>query len=124
LFDAGLWDGLLRDTLSHRDKEDLQRVVFFARAYFFSGRPIPLLDANQLPFVLCDGSTTNGDVMRVLQVLHYTTPTELRNEEGGDAAAAATTPPPSSSSSSSSLNNAACDLRCSQCTKAFTDEKD
>lgn len=115
LFEAGLWDGLLRNTLSHREKEDLQRVVFFAGAYFFSGRAIPQLDAANLPITLCDGTTTNGDVMRVLQVLHYTTPTELRNEEPSlSSLSSSNTIPPS-------LATAACDLRCSQCTKSFSD---
>jgi hypothetical protein len=75
-------------------------------AYFFSGRAIPALDAANLPVTLCDGSQTNGDVMRVLQVFHYIAPVELRKDGLRQTAGEA---------------EFEVDLRCSACTKAFKD---
>jgi hypothetical protein len=43
-----------------------------------SGRDIPGLSSlEQLPLTLCDGSTTNGDVMRIVHMQKLSAPQEL-----------------------------------------------
>jgi hypothetical protein len=106
LFENGMWDGLLKN-MSKKDKEDLRRVVFFQGAFCFSGRPIPELDASQLPVTICDGSMSDGDVMKILEVFHYISPTEFQND--------------GLLPSKSKETDISCDLRCAGCTKAFTD---
>eukprot|EP00526_Cylindrotheca_closterium_P001827 CAMPEP_0113606254 /NCGR_PEP_ID=MMETSP0017_2-20120614/2758_1 /TAXON_ID=2856 /ORGANISM="Cylindrotheca closterium" /LENGTH=1098 /DNA_ID=CAMNT_0000514789 /DNA_START=150 /DNA_END=3446 /DNA_ORIENTATION=- /assembly_acc=CAM_ASM_000147 len=49
LFHLGLFDGLLKD-LSKKEKDNFRKVVFFNGSTFYSGRPIPGLDASNLPY--------------------------------------------------------------------------
>jgi hypothetical protein len=104
LFDNGLWDGLLKD-MPEKEKNDLRRVIFFSGSYFCSGRPIPGLEPENLPYKMPVGDDSEGEIMTIVQVVHYLAPKELQ-----------------SPSSNASENEISFDNRCSSCTKAFADQ--
>ena len=60
LFNQAIWKTLLKDK-SKKEKEDLERVVFFSGSYFYSARPIEGLEATNLPLEILDGSDSDGD---------------------------------------------------------------
>jgi hypothetical protein len=89
--------------MSDSDKKDLKRHIFFAGSFCFSGRRIPGLEREALPVEIMDGTTTNGDTMRCVDVKHYGPPVELKE----------TAPP----ATSQEIVVDAC--RCSGCTRSF-----
>jgi len=103
LFNVGLLDGFLKD-MPQKAKEDLKRVLFFHGSFFFSGRPVPGLDPEKLPLELPVSEKAEGDKIKIMQMVHYTAPKEMKI--GGPAL---------------KKHEVAFDLRCSDCTKAFAD---
>ncbi|GAX18425.1 aubergine [Fistulifera solaris] len=108
LFQTGFWDQFMaRQQLLPQQIEDLKRVVFFQNSTFMSGRDIPGLSSpDQLPLTLCDGSTTNGDVMRIVRMQKLSAPQELL---------VAWNP--------AEEHVVLADLRCADCTQGFRDEQ-
>lgn len=102
LFNAAIWNNLLKD-MPKKQKEDLERVVFFSGSFFYSARPIAGLEAEKLPRELLSGNTTDGDTFTVNQVFHFTAPKVLQ----------AAVPEVKGES------DVLLDHRCSECTKAF-----
>ena len=78
LFDMGLWNGSYRD-MSAKEKESLKRTVFFKGSYFYSSRPLLGLEQQNLPATLVDGQTSEGDVLRVVNVQCFTLPAEMKS---------------------------------------------
>jgi hypothetical protein len=102
LFRRGFWDLLLANRTPEA-KEDLKRVLFYAGSVFYCARQVPELAAvHRGEHVLLPGGT-DGDVMTVVGVARLTPPAVLR-----------AAPPPVGA------HQVAADLRCSQCTLAFT----
>lgn len=86
-------------------------MVFFAGSFFFSAREIPGLEPAKLPVILCDGATTKGDTMRCVDARKFTAPLILQ--------------PATPATVTRGLNEVQFDgLRCSNCTKTFTDDRD
>jgi hypothetical protein len=103
LFDEGFWNGLAGD-MPEKEKNDLRRVVFFSGSFFFSGRPVRGLEPESLPLTLPVGEKAEGDSIRVMQMVHYLAPHEIR---AGKA--------------ESKPNEVSFDKRCSNCAKGFAD---
>mmetsp|Transcript_42001 Transcript_42001/g.46923 ORF Transcript_42001/g.46923 Transcript_42001/m.46923 type:complete len:590 (-) Transcript_42001:1218-2987(-) len=80
LFDLGLWNGMLKE-MPKKQKDDLRRIVFFQGSFFYSARKIPGLEAGKLPMNLPLSEEAEGDTIKVMQVIHYTTPQELKVKE-------------------------------------------
>ena len=81
--------------------------VFFQNSFFLSGREIPQLTPDRLPLTLCDGSTTDGDVMTIQNMHQFVIPNELTT--------------PWNPSQTKAPDEAAFDCRCAQCARAFPD---
>jgi hypothetical protein len=103
LFDLGLWADRYKD-MPAKEKESLKRVVFFKGSFFYSSRPLLGLEQKDLPTTLVDGTKSEGDVLRIVNVQCFTLPTEMQS------GAAAT-----------KGEMTAMDRRCSHCTRAFAD---
>jgi len=110
LFDLGLWNGLLND-MPDKEKEDLRRVVFFQGSFFYSARKIPGLEPENLSMNLPVSEDAEGDTIKVVQVIHYVTPIELKTKEN------------IASVSEEKLKDVevSFDKRCNDCTKGFVD---
>ena len=104
LFDLGLWNGMLKE-MPNKQKDDLRRVVFFQGSFFYSARKIPGLEAEKLPMNLPLSEEAEGDTIKVMQVIHYTTPKELKIKE----------------STSTKDGEVSFDKRCNDCAKCFPD---
>ena len=104
LFDLGLWNGVLKE-MPDKQKEDLRRVVFFQGSFFYSARRIPELEPDNLPMNLPLTDEAEGDTIKIMQVVHYTTPIELKTKE----------------STSTKVGEVSFDKRCNDCAKCFTD---
>lgn len=105
LFEEGMWKTRFKD-MPPKDLESLKRVVFFKGSFFYSSRPIEGLQQSQLPVTLVDGQTTEGDVLRVVNVQCFTTPKEMST--GRDPA------------TKSNDREVTLDRRCANCTRAFS----
>jgi hypothetical protein len=103
LFDLGFWDGMQKD-MPEKEKDDLKRIVFFSGSFFFSGRPIAGLEPDKLPLELHVDEKAEGDSIRIMQMVHYLAPLELKPKATGVKA-----------------DEVAFDKRCSNCAKAFAD---
>ena len=103
LFDNAFWNGLLKD-MPDKEKQDLQRVVFFCGTFFFSARPIPGLEPQTLPLLLPTSQEAEGDTATIKHSFHYLAPTELQT--AGPAVAS---------------HEVALENRCKDCTRAFGD---
>lgn len=103
LFDMGLWADRYQD-MSAKEKESLKRIVFFKGSFFYSSRSLPGLQQSDLPVTLVDGTHSEGDVLRIVNVQCFTLPIEMQS--GGTAAREEMT---------------VMDRRCSNCTRAFAD---
>lgn len=116
LFRQGFMDLYLKDTmgLDETYRKELLRVVFFEGSFFFSARVIPGLDdISKLPVVLLNGTTTNGDTMSIVDMVHYVTPTELKS-----------TMSPSIESITRNVNELSIDpTRCGDCTRTFSSKE-
>ena len=108
LFDLGLWNGLLKD-MPEKEKDDLRRVVFFQGSFFYSARKIPGLEVENLPLDLPVSDEAEGDSIKVVQVFHYLTPTELTNGKCLPTSENKLKP-----------GEVSFDKRCNDCTKSFT----
>mmetsp|Transcript_10674 Transcript_10674/g.23733 ORF Transcript_10674/g.23733 Transcript_10674/m.23733 type:complete len:459 (+) Transcript_10674:893-2269(+) len=73
LFRKGVWDNLLKD-MPAAQKDVIQRAAFFAGSFFFSGRPIPGLEQENLPQLVVDGSETAGDTLTLVRVQKFAAP--------------------------------------------------
>mmetsp|Transcript_122519 Transcript_122519/g.342891 ORF Transcript_122519/g.342891 Transcript_122519/m.342891 type:complete len:414 (+) Transcript_122519:114-1355(+) len=104
LFDEAVWNGLLKG-MPRKEQDDLRRSIFFAGSYLFSARPIPGLDAEDLPLELPIGDKAEGDSIRIVSFEQYTTPLELKQPVH------TLTKP----------DEVKFDNRCANCTKAFPD---
>ena len=71
------------------EKEDLRRVVFFQGSFFYTGRPIPGLEPENLPFQFrgSDTSANSGNTLTCVSVQHFGAPTELASTVAQSAAA-------------------------------------
>ncbi|KAG7355808.1 Piwi domain containing protein [Nitzschia inconspicua] len=107
LFDTGLWDGLLQG-MSAEEKEDFKRVIFFQGSFFFSARKIPGLEPEKLPVDLpLPVEKSEGDQIKVMQLMHYVTPIELQFKD--------------TARSPERDGEVSFDKRCADCTQAFRD---
>lgn len=110
LFRLGFWDGLLAN-MEPGLKSELKRMVFFAGSFFFSAREIPGLEPAKLPVMLGSGATTQGDTIRCVNVVKYTSPLCLM--------------PSTPAAVARGLNEVRLDsLRCFNCTRTFTNDGD
>ena len=107
LFDLGLWNGVLKD-MPDKEKEDLKRVVFFQGSFFYSARRVPGFEPENLPLNLPLSEEAEGDTIKVLQVVHYVTPVELKQKL-------------STKQEPSDDTKISFDKRCNDCTRAFPD---
>lgn len=123
LFYQGLFDsknGLLPQLgMEAKEIENLKRVVFFEGSSFFSARPVPGLEPENLPRQLVGTKESGNDGINVfvsdngdsLQITNYQcrkAPTQVTGEAAKPQAAEKTDSVP-------------VDRRCSDCTKAFAD---
>ena len=104
LFEQGMW-GTRFKSLPPKNLESLKRVVFFKGSFFYSSRPLEGFEQSQLPVTLVDGTRTEGDVLRVINVQCFTIPTEMSTGRT----------PFKADSGAVTL-----DRRCSNCTRAFS----
>lgn len=105
LLNIGLFDKLLKD-MPAAEKESIKRKTFLAGNQFFAASPFPGLET--LPFDLLDGTDTNRDTTRILQVRCYSAPTEIIASESKEA-------------QTSAKDAVSLDFRCADCTMCFTD---
>jgi hypothetical protein len=106
LFDQGFWNGI-HAALSPKEKEDLQRVIFFQGSFFYSARKIPGLEPENLPLELpVPTEKAEGDSIKITQVIHYVTPLELLRTGSED---------------STKEGEVSFDKRCADCLKSFKD---
>ena len=105
LFDLGLWNGLLKD-MPEKEKEDLKRIVFFQGSFFYAARKVPGLEPDKLPLSLPLTEDAEGDTIKVMQVIHYVTPLELKQQ---------------TSVKKEETDEISFDKRCNDCTRAFGD---
>jgi len=104
LFESGMWKTRYKD-MPPKDLGGLKRVVFFKGSFFYSSRPLEGLQQSQLPVTLVDGTSTDGDILRVVNVQCFTIPKEMST--GRDPVAKATN------------GDVTLDRRCANCTRAF-----
>jgi hypothetical protein len=94
----------MQKDMPEKEKSDLKRIVFFSGSFFFSGRPIAGLEPDKLPLELHVDEKAEGDSIRIMQMVHYLAPLELKPEAAG-----------------AKPDEVAFDKRCSNCAKAFAD---
>ncbi len=96
------------ESMPTKEKEDLQRVVFFQGSFFYSSRRIPGLEPDKLPLDLpIAPEKAEGDSAKIVQVMHYVTPIELKYKD--------------IDSSAEKEGQVSFDKRCADCTSAFKD---
>lgn len=84
--------------------EALERRVFYAGTTVYSGVLIPGLEPEKLPIELLDGSTSDGEKLRVTQMQCFTVPEELKDE----------------AEAAPNDQKLRADTRCADCVTAFT----
>jgi hypothetical protein len=107
LFNKGFFDDLLAD-MPEKDKKELRKMVIFGGSFFYSARKIAALGRVKLPYVLCDGTSTNGDTMTCVRVYKFTTPLVLLPNSSPDAVARGDV----------SFDG----IRCNNCTRTFRNQ--
>ena len=95
---------------SEKEADNIMRQVFASGSFFFTSNAIKGLEAKNMPFDLLDGTTTDGDILRVVSVHAFGKPAALLQ---GDAAG-------KGQKKKTGDDMVSMDLRCADCPKAFT----